>query len=306
MFFWVTFRLCQLWRIIRSTGIGLLLTAIVITAGIWVQLLGFLASINGWQIAALSLAMTGWMHLKRSDQRFLEKGSNLVRTYCTLDYCLFLLPLMLILLALGQNYASVAMMTGLVWGVFPPGLLHQKNRAISQKLIPFLPVKAIEWRYIFRKQWLLIIGCIGLFAGTFWHPGFCFGGLLLLWLLVLSGFEFIEPVALLPCTRKEAFSRWRQSALILHVIAAPGYVFLCFHGTNYCLLALYACVANESLMLLCFAWKWATWYPGRYRQHNNITLSLSFLFLLLPGFVVIPLAQGIFYARKAISNLRLR
>lgn len=306
MLFWVSFRVLQFFRMIRSIGIGLLLVAIVITAGIWGKLLDFLASANVVQITAISLLVTGWIHLKRSDRRFLEKGSLRAQMFCALDYGLLLLPLTALLLVLGVGFAAFAALSGLVWAMLPPGLLFRESRILSQRLLPLIPVKAIEWRYIFRKYGFVMFCTIGLFAATFVHLGFYIGGQFLLWTMVMSGFEYTESANLLPCTREEAFKRWRQSALILHLMAAPGYLLLPFHGFNYAWMALYGFVANESLLLLCFAWKWATWYPGRYHPRNAITLSLALLFLILPGFAVIPLIQGIYYAKKAIHNLNLK
>ena len=148
---------------------------------------------------------------------------------------------------------------------------------------------------------LVLAGLLQL--GAWFHFGFFLAGSALVLLTLPAGFDHVGPRIMLPQSRQEFVHRWRVLAKVLHCFLLPGYVLLVFFQTEWWWLALYVFAAAEIYLLLCFAYKINAWQPGRVRVYNATVLAISWMFLLLPGLVFIPLGQSLWFLRKINQRL---
>jgi hypothetical protein len=297
MLFWLRFRLAQVYRLLQDTGWGILLLLIVVTAGLWLRALQGLSVLADWQIGAAAHAGIGFLHLRRADGRFLRQSQRHLPDLLLIDYGLILLPFALFLGLFFRFWAVIGLLTALAWAFAP---LRAELRTSDQKVLP-LPVispVAFEWYHIIRSQGLLLLLGILLQLGTGRHFGFFAGGAALVLLTLPAGFDYVGPHTMLPQSSPEFVRRWRALAKVLHLTLLPGYLLMLAFQIKYWWLALYVFGAAEIYLLLCFVFKLHSWQPDRARAYNATVLGLSWMFLLLPGLIVVPLGQGLWFFRK--------
>lgn len=297
MMFWLRFRLTQVYRLLQATGWGILLLLLAVTAGLWLQALQGLTTLADWQIGAAAHAGIGLLHLRRSDGRFLRQSQRHLPSLLLVDYGLILLPFALFLVSFFRFWAVASLITVLMWAFVP---LRNHSGTSRSKVLPlsFISPLAFEWYNIARSQGLLLLLGILLSLGAGWHFGFFLGGAALTLLALPAGFDPVGPYIMLPQSRSEFVRRWRALARVLHLALLPGYLLMLVFQIKYWWLVLYVFGAAEIYLLLCFVYKLQSWQPDRVRAYNATVLSLSWMFLLLPGLVVVPLGQSLWFFRK--------
>lgn len=290
MLFWLHFRLVQTYRLLKTTGWMILLVLVFATAGLWSQGLHLLTQLNAWQIGLIAHIGIGVLHLRRTDGPFLRQSQRFLPGLLGVDYGLILLPFALFLGLSGHILAAFALSTAIIWAFIP--LRRQIGSSISKVLpLPFIPPLAFEWYLIIRSQGILLLLGVLLQLGSCWHFGFFIAGSAVVLLALPAGFDPVGPHHMLPRSRRELMRRCRALATILHLFLLPGYGLLLLFQRPVWWLVPYVFAASEIFLLLCLLYKINAWQPGRTRAYNATILSLSWIFMLLPGLILIPLGQ---------------
>jgi len=145
-----------------------------------------------------------------------------------------------------------------------------------------------------------VAAALGLAVATGYMAAFrlFLAGAAVVLLALPAGFDPVGPGIMLPQSREAFVRRWRALARVLHILLLPGYLLLLTFQMEQWWLALYVFAAAEIYLLLCFVYKLQAWQPGRVRAYNATVLSLSWMFLLLPGLAVVPLGQSLWFLQK--------
>lgn len=297
MLFWFRFRCAQIYRLLSATGWGILLVLVVVTAGVWLQGLYLLTQLQAWQIGLTAQVGIGLLHLRRTDGCFLQQGQRFLPGLLLVDYGLLLLPFGVFLALSFHFWATLALTTAIIWAFVPLRRPFERSRKKVLPL-PFIPPTAFEWFTILRMQALMVLAGLLLQVGVCWHFGFFLAGSALLLLALPAGFDPVGPRILLPLDRRAFIQRWRALARILQLLLLPGYLLLCLFQKEWWWLTLYVFAAAEIYLLLCFVYQINAWQPDRVRVYNATVLSFSWMFLLLPGLILIPLGQALWFLYK--------
>lgn len=302
MLFWLRFRCIQAYRLLQATGWGILLLLLVVTAGLWLQVLQGLTQLAAWQVGLAAHAGIGLLHLRRTDGNFLRQSQWPLTHLLLVDYGFILLPIGLFLCLSMHFWAVIELFSALIWAFLPlrAGIAQTSRTALS---LPFISPLAYEWYSIIRSQGaVLLLGGL-LQLGTWYHFGFFLAGGAVVLLALPAGFDHVGPHILLPQNRQEFVRRWRALAKVLHCFLLPGYLLMVLFQPEWWWLVAYVFAAAEIYLLLCFAYKLNAWQPGRVRVYNATVLAISWMFLLLPGLIVIPLGQSLWFLRKINQRL---
>lgn len=303
MYFWLSFRLLQAFRLLRAAGFPWLALLLIVTAALWATPLYYWSGVNPWYAALLGGVATGLVHGYRSDAQLLSQGEAPARMYYAIDYTLLAGVLGVLPLARGNWEAALSVCCGLVWAVLPAGMLQRRGARKRGIAMPFIPTLAIEWLYLLRTMPVAIAPAVLLALATLWRPEFYLAALGLGLALLPAGFEYLEPFAMLPTCRRDFYRRWRAGAGILYYWLIPTWLLLLYARPSWWALGLYLILAYETVWALGFFYRYAAWSPGRRRLYGGTVLSIGIVFALLPGGLAVSLALAAWYYKKALLKL---
>lgn len=286
MLFWIQFRLVQFFRLLQRAGFGLLLATLVLMVPFLDRVLGIITEAPDIYLALGGFLLSGLLHGYRADRRFLEQGALPVRWYCAIDYALVLLVVGILPVVQGRPIA-LAMFGGLLWVFLPPGFLRTAHKSRKVMALPdWVPVQAIEWRLLIRRQWpgWVLAGVILL--ASFFHFAFYLGAMSIGLLLIGASMEHLEPFAMLPVNTGSFLKRWRAGADMMYGWLVPGSIYLVVVQPAWWPLVLYVAAVYELYWLFNLSYKYSAWAPGRRRIYAGAAPSFAMLFAIIPGGII--------------------
>jgi hypothetical protein len=300
MRYWIRFRCLQLVRMVRTAGIGILLAMLVVTVPFWTKGLVALGGISVGTLAVLSVGGCTVLHLFRSDADFLAKGGLSIRQNALADYLLVCGALSIVPLVCFNWVAVPAAFAGLVAVVLPLGALVSHHTSRARFALAWLPPKAIEWRYLLRTQWPILLLAAALIFFSYIHVGFYAVPMTLVAGMLPAAFEHLEPDVLRPVDHRAMLSRWRTNARWMYLWLVPTAAYFLFFHFAWWPMVLYAVLAYESLLGLLTAYKYHAWQPGRRRLYGGGIPTIAAMASIIPGglVVLLPLA-GYFLLKRA-------
>ena len=297
MWFLITIRFRQLYRMLRATGWGILAVLVLVTAGLWIPALVRLETLTPTLALGAGLVLAAFIHFNRSDGSLTRQMALPVGQTGLVDTALALSPGVVLLLLMGNWPAALAFTGGLAVAALPMGGLAGAWRKKAKFSIPVLPADLFEWRSGIRRYplgWLLS-GLLQWGAGL--HMGFFLAALGIGLVLLGTLFESLEPKELLPEGQYALLRKWRRYALALHIFFLPAYTLGLLGQAMPFWLVLYGLAALETLLALLFFYKYSVWRPGLEQATGSAFTTIGLLLVLIPGGILaaVPLAGWVAY-----------
>lgn len=305
MWFLFTVRLKQAFRMLDATGWGILMVLLLVTAGLWIPALGRLAEIGPALSGASGLLLGVLVQSARPDRSFLHKTELPAWKIYLLDLSLTLLPISLLLPALGNWLAAPCFLgAGLLAALIPVGQLNGIGSWKARFEIPLVPPVLFEWRTAIRRfplGWLLT----GILQwGSGFHIAFFLVSMAIGLMLLGAVFEFAEPKELLPGNQRILLRKWRRYALAFHLFFLPAYGLALIGQWEYVWLVLYAALALETMLALVFFYKYSVWQPGLERLSGSVFTAVGLVLVLLPGGILAALPMAVWTGAKALRRMK--
>lgn len=304
---WFRIRIYQFIRLLQSIGWGLLIVFLFVISGLLLSLFDKLRDSASWQVALLISIVPLMLHLQRKDSRFLKMVHLSRRWVYFYEYAVlsFLLALPFGIYLRDWYLVPYAVAGGILISRLPS--LRNYHRSSSIWNLPFLPPLAFEWSMGWRQSGVFIVLLV--IAGTALAfltaiPIVC---LILIALIVTAFFDPIEPKEWIePFWRNDFFflRKWWFNWLIFVVATLPvSIAFLWFQWQYWHILVVVLAVVG---MLLFFSviYKYAAYWPGRRRSHNQIPVGLFLLGFVSLFFLPVSLFFLYRYYRKAVAQLQ--
>jgi hypothetical protein len=301
------FRLKQLFRLLKSIGLGLLIIALPLAFVMVMIILDLIQKYDPFLSSGVILILILSMHFNRKDSVWLEHLFKHPYQLFLIEYNALLLPISILSFALlGVWKTALFVHVGASLISLIPSLNFGQNKRNGYHL-NWIPIEAFEMRIGVRRYFWILVGLylFGLLTSTF-----IFGVLsitILFGLLAVSFYDELEPKEFIEnihfstplLTRKIVLH-----SLIFHTMLMPLYVlFLVFHA-QYWWLLLTACFIAESFLLYAIFFKYAHYLPGQKKVYNSTAFSIFALGYLVPFFFPASLWSLISQWRKAVKRIQ--
>jgi hypothetical protein len=300
---YLTFRLKQAFRQLKSVGIGYLILLIILTLGITTSLLQQAQQLSSMQSAVLSFILAGTVHISRKDRKFISKLGH-QWSYFIVDYVLFLIPLGILLLFLNGLPAALGSLAGLLTAFIPLPTFSKKSMpAKLDFLLNKIPISFFEWRMVIRSGGIFSVIIYLIMLGVSWSiPGFCLS-IFFCFIIIPVAYEYLEPKEFI--TRADGFimRKIMQHSALFQLGLLPLYLlFLISNFENWYFVPV-AFILSECLLMMSIITKYKRYTPRRERVYLTNVIGAYILLLLLPGFVIAFIPLILIHGRQAQKKI---
>lgn len=302
----LTFRLRQIWRMLKSIGVILLVLALPMVGVFLLSALKWLHDTDWWIAAIVVLGCLLSLHFHRPDKKWLMHLPFKKWQLFLIEYSFSILPMSVAMLAFFQDWLlAILFQISAILVSFVPNFNAKKTQQTWFLNLNKIPIEAFEWRVGLRKAFpLILLYLIGFFVAKYVAgvPIVCF-------LIVMFGtsfYERLEPKELLEASLLKGglLKRkvWVHSCFI-HGVFLPLYgIFLFFYLKYWYFLLVLTLVIQASLLFAIF-FKYAHYLPRRQKAPNQTQAGLFFLGLIVPFFTPGAIAAIFIYWRKAVKRI---
>ena len=257
-----------------------------------------------WLCSLTSLSLIAW-HRGRRDLRFMESNMPDYHLLLSIEYLLFLLPLIIASLPGGYaNYWLPCIFIALLLPWYRP----QNEQRAMNKWLWFIPLALFEWRSGMRK---LYVPLVFLYLAAWLAVVVPYLSLFLLWLLTVLSIGFYdhnEDLAVLTdsFTTARTFLHhklFRHLKWVMFWFVPVVAVHLIFHWQNV-FVVLLILVGLVMLWIFSILAKYSHYTPGySWVKQSNFTAVIAILSILPIGFIF-PAGYSLYYYFKAVHNLK--
>ncbi len=301
-------RICQIWRLIRSVGAGLLLVFLVISTGIIFPLVDNILKLPQSMSVAGAILILGMADYSRKDKIFLRpifQSRRILTLYIFIEYSLLTSPLWIFQCIQGNLYGILILLSCAVAGWLSP-MYFQPLKATSKKSIPFISLEYFEAKFHLEKHpifwvffWLLSLSGI-------LHIGFYLAWVFVLILSLPEMFRPFEAREMIHWHNRYVLKKIIRYLLFFTIATIiPITLTFIMHPEMYALL-IYSYLSLITGVALNLVIKYSTYTPVFHAGYmTNVTGILSFI-LLIPGGILITLGFIIwkyFHAEKNIKHI---
>jgi hypothetical protein len=302
----LNFRLQQIWRMLKSIGVILLLLALPMIGVFLLSALKWLSEVDWWTAALAVFGCLLFLHFHRPDKKWLMHLPFKKRQLFLIEYSFAILPMSIAMVGFFQDWIIAGLFQVSAIAVsFIPNFNAKKTQQTWFLNLNKIPIEAFEWRVGLRKTFpLIFLYLIGFFVAKY------IAGVSIICLLIImlgmSFYETLEPKELLEASLLKAglLKRkvWVHSCFI-HTTFLPLYaLFLFFHLKYWYFLLLLLLVVQASLLFAIF-FKYAHYLPRRQKAPNQTPVGLFFLGLVVPFFTPGAIVALFIYWRKAVKRI---
>lgn len=302
----LSFRLHQIWRMLKSIGVILLLLALPMVGVFLLSALKWLSETDWWVAGLIVFGCLLSLHFYRPDKKWLMHLPFKKWQLFLIEYSFFILPMSIAMICFFQNWTLAALFQiSAILVSFIPNFNAKKTQQTWFLSLNKIPIEAFEWRVGLRKAFpLIFLYLIGFFVAKYVAgvPIICF----LIILFGMSFYETLESKELLEASLLKGglLKRkvWIHSCLV-HSIFMPLYtIFLFFHLKYWYFLFVLFLVIQASLLFAIF-FKYAHYLPRRKKAPNQTQVGLFFLGLIVPFFTPGAIVAIFIYWRKAVNRI---
>ncbi|MEN0003650.1 MAG: hypothetical protein AAF798_05890 [Bacteroidota bacterium] len=277
---WLRIRARQIWRILQTVGWPLLTVFTLVFAGVVLMLLETMQQLTDWQLALLLALLPLGIHLQRKDQGFLKLLHLRPLLIYLAEYLALVLAIGLLLALFYGKWLIIPLALGLSSLVPLLPTLPPKIRQGTIWQLSWIPPMAFEWRMGWRQQvvplLILLLGCTGLSYFTV-APVV---GFVIIALLAASFYETAESpelVALFWHQPNFIVRKWWANWQVYLVVTSPlSVTFLVLHA-QYWHVYLALLVLSAAYFFFLVAYKYAGYWPNRYKVYNQTAVGLFLL-----------------------------
>lgn len=304
----IRLRLKQGIRLIRSTGIVLILLTMLSIFGVAAT---FLSNVIGWSPLWIVLAVTCIciaVNLYRQDWEFLKyiaSSSNHIRLLIFIEYVLCVVPLLIIQLYFGNYLVVLYSILAIAVIACFYNIISIKKKTPSKKSINLIPEEMFELKFRIERQPILFILFFGLSGLGFLHPAFLVISLIATVLLFMEAYNPMEPPEMIHWRKYFVFHKIKNAMMFMIAIFILQGVVCYIFNPRFIGLILYAFVAVNTLLCLAISYKYSLYNPLFSRSSGSNILALFVLFSLLPGGILVSLPFAIMHYIKAERTMKL-
>lgn len=301
----LTFRLKQLFRVIREIGV---LRVVFMSTIIFILLFQVIRSLSNYHplyVPVFYLLITTPLHIFRKDFVFIFQLDLSKRLIFAAEYNLAVIPLSLI-----------AAVSGLLWIIpighivstitaFLPGIYLREYQSKNRRVVNWIPFRLFEWRFLFRKHFYMALLSYGigllLSFSVYTLPVFLF-----YWMAFIAyAFNTIEPKEVIEeYGERSAFLRQKIKihSLFFHALFVPQYcLFLLFHF-QFWYVWVYLFLFAQMVIMFCIYFKYAHAAYARKIVANQVPVMLFIsLTLFLPPVSILILYR---YQKRANAEIQ--
>jgi hypothetical protein len=299
----LTLRLRQAARLLHSAGPGYLLLLLLVTAGLWLSVLGSLNELTPAVALVLGALLVGLVHLRRGDIAFLLKLEVPIRALLLCEYLLLLLPITILILLFGRSEAA-----GTFWASGTLSLILPLHTSTGRRYgwmpaLHWLPLRLFELRIALRRNWLGFGLAWGLGLASFQHFAFYIASAAITGLLLMPAFEAFEAKDLIHYSQNFLWKKFGQNLQAVLIAMIPATTLLLLFQPAYWFLAAGALVYFTFLLFFAIIYKYACYRPGLKSVPPGNFTAIYLILLLIPGGILANFVLCIIYYRRARHNL---
>ena len=299
-------RFLQGFRIILETGPGIILIALIITLGLSLKMLEAIVEWPPKNMAFLGMFIILAVHFSRNDLRFLTQifsNTFQVNGFLFFEYTLLLSPLIILFLVLA-NWTNVLILSLLpaISFFLPTKNIKWKNTNFK-KDFSMISLDTFELKFQIEKYWIGVIVFFLLSLFSFLHISVFILSMLIIMVIIGAAFKSSETKEMLHwhprfLWRKIGKNLLLISILLLPLITVSGIVHFSFRWV-----ILYGICCVITILVFSILFKYSRINPLYQVEHDTMAAALYFLFLLLPGGILITIGYSVFLYFKARKNL---
>lgn len=300
---YLAFRLKQVFRQLRSIGIGYLILLILLTLGITTSLLLQAQKMSPLESALLSFILAGSAHISRKDRKFISKLGH-QWGYFMIDYALLLVPLSLLIFFLNSLPVALSSLAGLLTAFLPlPTYSKKSTPAKLDFILNKIPISFFEWRMVIRSGGIFSVIIYLIMLGVSWSiPGFCLS-IFFCFIIIPVAYEYLEPKEFIK--KADGFIRRKimQHSAAFQLGLLPLYLMFLICNSENWYFAPVAFVLSECLLIMSIITKYKRYTPRRERVYLTNVIGAYILLLLLPGFVIAFIPLIMIHGRQAQKKI---
>lgn len=299
-------RLKQIHRAIAQAGIGVVLLAVLLTFGLFMQAMVALREMNWSTIGLISLALTWSLQVARKDLSFLRsicKDSWAFKSVLSAEYLLLLTPLMLLFGWDGQWQQLLTISVTPLITVLTTELIPIPHQQQIKKSFLFIPQKNFEIKSKVEKNPLLFAVIYFLSFLSFFHISFFPISIIILSIFLADAFKYLEPPAMVHWKQNFVLEKIKRNIGFLLLAYLPPFLLCLFFQWDFKWVAIYAMVILLTIVILTICFKYANYSPLYPELGSSNTLTFLLLLSFLPGFILITIGYSFVKYFKAKKNM---
>lgn len=303
----VKLRFNQTVRLIRHTGVGIVIVLLLTTIGFSLSALQYLSSITVLPFLLLAVILLSFIHFKRNDLHFLQSiaESKIVYRLCLfIEYSLILMPFILFFLYFNKwDLIGTTFLAALVATALPSIILIKKSD--TKIAISILPADCFEIKTHIEKNIIAygFIGLVGVFSA--FHISLFILFCVLFGANIFAAFQKLEPKELISNQNSFLLTKIKRNVRLVLLLTFPIFSiallfqFELFYVVIYFYLTIFLAITFGILYKYAFA-------NPIYPFHQTTTAqSLFFMLPYLPGLIIANIAYQIYLWTKANKNLKM-
>lgn len=302
----ILLRFNQLVRLIRHTGVSIVLVLLLATVGFILNTLQFLSTITPSLFFIGALILLFLIHMKRNDLHFLQ---SIAKTHFTYRLCLFveyllvLIPFALFFLLFKKWELMIPVMVAPVIVALLPSIILIK-KSDTKFVLPFLPAACFELKTHMEKN-IVGYGLIGLIGlGSIFHISLFILFSLLLGANIFSAFQKLEPKELIVATNSFLAEKIKQNVRLVLLISFPIFSIALLFQAPLFYVVIYFYLTIFLAITFGILYKYAFANPIYPFYQSSMAQSLFFILPYLPGLIIANIGYQIYLWYKASKNLK--
>lgn len=293
-------------RLIKQTGVGVVIMLLLVSLGfiLWVlEYLTFITALQFFGIASLALAT---IHFSRADLQFLQSISvSKVAYYATLffEYLLVLTPFIAFFIYFQRwEVIGLALLAPLIVALIPNiTVLNKSETKVRLDRIPLanFEIKTHMERYFPAYVALLIVGLLSAVHISLFILFCLFFGM-----SVFGAFDAIEPKELIQPSSTFIIEKLKRNLKLVLFLSFPIFSIAAIFQRSFLLVVVYFYLAIFLSVTLGILYKYAFANPLFVGRNSTVAKTIFFIMPFIPGMIVINIGYQIYLWFKATNNLK--